>query len=123
MRCSLGASAPEVSLASRRRILGGALVLAAALAPLWISADDDHGRALRLREAGAILPLSDLLERLRPQISGQLLEIELEKRGGGYVYEAEVLDDSGRVREFEFDARDGRLLGERGATEHAPPAR
>lgn len=122
-RCSPGASVPDVKLASRAGILGSILVVAVALAPTLISADEDHGQALRLREAGTILPLAELLERLRPQISGQLLEIELEERGGSYVYEAEVLDDSGRVREFEFDARDGRLLGEHGATEHAPSAR
>lgn len=80
---------------------------------LWSAAaltDVDHEEARRLREAGAILPLESILEQARRAQPGKVLEVELERERGGYVYEIEVLDDEGAVWELELDARDGAVL-------------
>lgn len=73
-------------------------------------ADSDHNEALRLREAGDILPLETILEKLRPQYDGKILEVELERESGRVVYEVEILAADGVVHELYIDARTGRVL-------------
>lgn len=73
-------------------------------------AGDDHAKAARLRDAGEILPLERIVERAREQHPGRVLETELEDKRGRYVYEVELLDESGSVWEMKFDARTGALL-------------
>lgn len=73
-------------------------------------ASDDHERALMLRDAGEIMPLSEILQR--PELGGsRVIEAELEREHGRMVYELEVLDSDGRVREWYFDAATGEPLG------------
>lgn len=75
-----------------------------------VLADEDHELARKLREAGAILPLEEIVHRARAAKSGELLETDLEKKHGRYVYEVEILDKAGQVWEVELDAADGRLI-------------
>ncbi|EGV52663.1 hypothetical protein Rifp1Sym_ad00100 [endosymbiont of Riftia pachyptila (vent Ph05)] len=81
------------------------LVLLGGLTPAFTS---DHDEALRLKQAGEILPLKTILERL--QQPGQILEVELEHKQGRLVYELELLDEQGRVWEFYFDAASGEMI-------------
>jgi uncharacterized membrane protein YkoI len=74
--------------------------------------EDEHDHARRLRRKGAIVSLETVAsaaQRVRP---GELLEVELERKRGRYVYEVEILDAEGQVWEMRFDARDGSLLKE-----------
>ena len=71
---------------------------------------DDQQEATRLRQAGEILPLQQLLEHFEPGRSARILEVELKQRHGGYVYEIEFLDTQGRVQEHRYDAVTGELL-------------
>lgn len=90
-----------------RPVVAG-LLLAACL-PL--AADDiDHREARRLREAGAIRPLGEVLAALAARRPGRVLETELEREDGRYVYEIEILDPTGQVHEFEIDAATGEVL-------------
>lgn len=73
-------------------------------------ADDDHLDARRLKQAGQILPLEAILKTVSRQYPGRVLEVELERESGGYIYEIEILDPSGEVWEVEIDAVNGRLL-------------
>jgi uncharacterized membrane protein YkoI len=96
-----------------RLILPVGLVLA--LAAGGAVGGDDHDRARRLREAGDVLPLEQVLQSLR-QRSGaavRVLEVELERKHGRWIYEIEYLNDQGRVREARFDARSGEPLSDR----------
>lgn len=78
-------------------------------------ADEDHEAARRLRESGQIVPLESILERVRVQHpQGTLLEVELERERGTWVYEVELLDAAGSVREMLFDARTGEFIGQEG---------
>lgn len=86
------------------------LLLALALAAAPTLARDDHARARAWVEAGRVLPLAELLERLPPELDGRVLEAELEERDGRPVYELELLAPDGRVLELELDAADGTLL-------------
>ena len=44
-------------------------------------------------------------------VEQEWLDIELEREDGRWVYELELLDDAGVVREYLFDARTGLSLG------------
>ena len=72
--------------------------------------DGDHEEARRLHQAGDILSLQVILERLRPTHPGKILEVELEKKHGRIIYEIELLAEDGRVHEIEVDAKNGEVL-------------
>jgi len=92
------------------------LLLAAitpALAPAYADNDDDHRERIRLDaavERGEILHLSEILERVRPDIEGKILEIEFEYSKGSPIYEIYVLSSDGRRLEYEIDARTAEIL-------------
>ncbi|MCP4008431.1 MAG: PepSY domain-containing protein [Proteobacteria bacterium] len=74
--------------------------------------DDDHSydRARRAVSRGEVLPIEKILERVRTQVPGQILEIEFEQEHGRWVYEFKIIDDKGRLLEAYFDAQSGKLL-------------
>lgn len=85
--------------------------------PVTARADSrgDHERALSAVRAGQILPLPEILDRLRRQHPGQVLELELEDRRGDagerlWVYEVRLLQPDGRVVKLELDARTAQIL-------------
>jgi uncharacterized membrane protein YkoI len=91
------------------RVLCGLLLLA--LNGSVSARDLDQDEALRLRQAGHILPLERLLGMALQHYPGAtLLEAELEEEDDILVYEVELLTPQGVVRELELDARDGRIL-------------
>lgn len=72
---------------------------------------DDLERVRAFRAAGEIVPLSrilDMLHALEP--TARVVEAELEREGGRWIYEIEFLDGERRLRERIFDARTGRPL-------------
>ncbi len=73
-------------------------------------ADDDYLDARRLMEAGLILPLHEILGRIQEGHAGRILEVELEHESGQYIYEIEILDEKGVVREWEINATSGEIL-------------
>ena len=73
-------------------------------------ADDDHDRAMRLRESGDILPLAQIVREAGEVYAGRILEVELKREHGRYVYEIEMLAGNGQVLEMQFDARTAELL-------------
>jgi len=78
--------------------------------PLLAQADGDHDEAKRLHQAGDILSLELILERLRPTYPGKILEVELERKSGKIIYEIELLAEDGMVYEIEVDAKNGEVL-------------
>lgn len=73
-------------------------------------AGDDAQKARALSQRGDILPLEKIAEHARAAKPGKLIDIELEQKHGRWIYEAEVLDDAGRVWELKLDARTGSVL-------------
>ena len=89
-------------------------------------ADDDHDRARRAQEAGEILPLRTILQRIEREHPGQIMEVELEDKDNRWLYEIKLLRSDGALVKLKLDARDGRLLGEKikgNATPHRREAR
>ncbi|MCW9014515.1 MAG: PepSY domain-containing protein [Gammaproteobacteria bacterium] len=90
------------------------LIAMAVVLPLHTAyADDDYIEARRLHESGEILPLENILEKIRLTYPGKVLEIELDKKAGKIVYEVEILGKDGVVREIYINAKTGQLLYEK----------
>lgn len=70
----------------------------------------DHDRARQAVESGQIVPLKTVLARVERDFPGQILEVELERRGPLWVYEIKVLQAGGVMRKLRFDGRDGTPL-------------
>ena len=72
--------------------------------------DADHETARRAVERGELLPLAKILASAAKTHSGRVLDVELERDDGRYLYEIDVLLNDGRVIELTFDGRTGELL-------------
>jgi Predicted membrane protein len=97
---------------------------------LWMAllahADEsDHERARDAVQSGQALALPVLLERLQRSHPGQVLEIELERDDGRWVYEVKLLQPGGQVVKLAIDARTAEVLKQRfkGAPPTQGPAR
>ncbi len=77
-------------------------------------ADEDYEQARELVKSGEIMPLEQLLDKIADEEPGQLrlLAVELEREKGRLVYELELVNEQGVVRELLFDAKTGESLGE-----------
>ncbi len=92
-----------------------ALPLLLALPPVAVAdGERDHDRARAALRAGEVLPLATILERVARQHPGQVLEVELEREHGRWVYELKLLRNSGALVKLEVDARDGSVLRRKG---------
>ena len=80
------------------------------LSGAWASDERDHERARAAVQAGAVLPLPTLLERLLRTHPGQVLELELEHDDGRWIYEVKLLQANGQLLKLDLDAGTGRVL-------------
>lgn len=71
---------------------------------------EDHEQIRRLKERGKIRSLESVLEEIRRDYPGRIIEIELDDDDGRYIYELELVDEQGVVWDLEIDARTGKLL-------------
>ena len=91
------------------------LVLAGLLAvPIAHASDKDHERARQAVQAGQVMPLPAVLEKLAATHPGQVLEVELEReRKNGnevWVYEIKLLQPDGQLLKLELDAKTAEVL-------------
>lgn len=89
------------------------VLLLAASAPA-ARADDDHDRARRALEAGQIAPLSEVLAAVERDFRGRVIEVELERDDGRWIYEIKLLTPQGSVIKLEYDAATRTLLRAQG---------
>ena len=88
-----------------------ALIAAVAGVPRGALGDDsDHDLARRLLEQGRILPLAEIVDKVRSEIPGEMLEVEFETDDGAYTYELKILGPDGRVQEIEVEAASGKIV-------------
>lgn len=78
------------------------------------SASDDHDRARQALEAGEVLPLRTILERIEREYPGQVIDVELErgheKGPEPWIYEVKVLRPGGSLVKLKVDARSGTII-------------
>ncbi len=79
--------------------------------------EDGHDRAWRALRAGEIVPLSEVLEVLRARGAGEVLEVELERHGGRWIYEIETLSPQGVITKHVVDAATKQVLPYKDADE------
>lgn len=93
------------------------LLCATLLAPLTAHADnddDDRNERVDLDAAisrGEILSLTEILDKVLPQIKGRIVEIEFEHDDSRPIYEIYVVNSDGRRMEYEIDASTAEILG------------
>jgi len=71
----------------------------------------DHERARQAVEAGDVLPLRTILDRVEREYPGQVMEVELDREKGEWVYEIKLLRKGGALMKLKIHARDGTILG------------
>lgn len=103
---------PLAASLARRRVVCtvAAIALCASGAPAWARGGDDHERARQAVQAGQVLPLRTVLERLEREHPGQVLEVELERDGDRWHYEIKLLQPDGRLLKLLLDARTADVL-------------
>jgi len=85
------------------------LILLCLAAPADAGADE-HDRARRALEAGEILPLSEILRVAETARPGRVIEVELDRDDGRWLYELELVSPEGHLYEMEIDAATGTVL-------------
>lgn len=85
-------------------------LLAMSILPAASVADIDSKKARMLQQQGDILPLEHIIESALKIKEGQVVETELDRDDGRYVYELDILDKQGQVWEIELDASTAELL-------------
>lgn len=101
LRCAALASA---------RLAPGVLLLG--MVTLDSAADPpDHDRARAALERGEVRPLDEILAAAAAEVPGEVVELELEREHGRWVYELKVIAPDGRVLEVMVDAASARVLG------------
>jgi uncharacterized membrane protein YkoI len=77
--------------------------------------EEDHERARKALEAGEVLPLKSILERVERTYPGQVMDVELEREHEGsaerWIYKVKILGSGGALVRLKVDARDGSVLG------------
>lgn len=70
----------------------------------------DHDRARAALQAGEVLPLATVLQRVAQSHPGDVLEVELEREHGRWIYELKLLQRGGALLKLAVDARTGEVL-------------
>ncbi len=93
------------------RLLVGTLLLGTLLVGASAQADPkDHDQARAALEAGQIRPITEILTKASAEAPGDVVEIELEREKGRWVYELKIIAPDGRLLEVEMDASDASLI-------------
>ena len=79
--------------------------------PSHASDDRDHERARQAVAAGELLPLGAVLAEVERQYPGQVMEVELERDDGLWIYEIKLLRPGGALLKLKVDGRSGSVLG------------
>jgi uncharacterized iron-regulated membrane protein len=88
--------------------------------PVRASDREEVDRARAAVQAGELLPLDQVLQRVQRSVPGQVLEVELEREGGRWVYEIHLLQAGGRLLKLQVDGRTAAVIRQRGrAAAHA----
>lgn len=92
-----------------------AVVLAAGLVPsTGVAGEPDHERARQALERGEVLPLRAILDKVARDYPGEVVEVELEREHGTWIYEIELIDADGRLVKLEIDAGSAAVLRVKG---------
>lgn len=87
------------------------LLAALAVSPVpTIASGSDQDRARAALQAGEVLSLRTILERIERDQPGQVIEAELERKGGRWIYELKLVQTGRQLIKLEIDASSGEIL-------------
>ncbi|TBR21870.1 MAG: peptidase [Candidatus Nitrosotenuis sp.] len=97
----------------RGLLCGTITALALMFVPFPASASErcSPAEAAALVKQGIIIPMKAVVAKAEKLKAGRLLEADLRKKRGVYVYDVDILDAAGIVWELKFNAATGELLG------------
>ena len=78
-----------------------------------LASSTDQERATQAVQAGEILSLRVILERLEKTQPGQVLDVEFEQKKGVWIYELKILKTGGRLQKLKVDAKTGTVLSDK----------
>lgn len=73
-------------------------------------AGDDHDKARKALESGQVLPLQQILQKISKDYPAQVIEVDLERKKDGWIYEIKQLGADGSLSKLEVDAKTGIVL-------------
>ena len=73
-------------------------------------AEDDHDKARKALESGQVLSLQQILQKISKDYPAQVIEVELEQKSNGWIYEIKQLSTDGSLSKLEVDAKTGIVL-------------
>ena len=73
-------------------------------------AGGDHDKARKALESGQVLPLQQILQKISKDYPAQVIEVELERKSNGWIYEIKQLSADGSLSKLEVDAKTGIVL-------------
>lgn len=109
-------SRPPVCL--RHGLLAALLSAGLLVLPLGLHASErgrehDQDRARAALQAGEVAPLPVILARVAAAYPGDVLEVELEREHGRWVYELKLLQPGGGLLKLQVDAKSGIVLNQK----------
>jgi uncharacterized membrane protein YkoI len=70
----------------------------------------DHDSARHAVERGEALPLSDILERVRPELGGEVVGVAFHRRARRWIYEFRVIAPASQLNEVYVDAATAQII-------------
>jgi len=86
------------------------VMLATGAGAFAANGDESQLGSAAVQAPSGLLPLVDIVRQAQAQHPGQVVEAELERKHGRYIYEVEIVDDKGVKTELKYDAETGELL-------------
>ena len=80
------------------------------VAPAAAHGRGDHDRARDALAAGEVMPLEAVLDRLQRTLPGRVLDVELEREDGRWIYQVKLMQPGGRLTRVDLDARTAEVL-------------
>ena len=87
--------------------LWAGIALCCGSAVLIAKQDEPGPDSTRAQKSDDILSLDEILQRVKAEQPGKVVETELERKSGRYVYEIDMIGTDGVKREFKYDAKTG----------------
>lgn len=86
------------------------LALWGGLAPSAYADRNDHEQARQALQAGKVLPLRAVLDKVEQQYPGQVVEVEFESEHDRFIYDVRLLQADGVMLKIKMNAVDGKVI-------------
>ena len=73
------------------------------------SRERDHDVARAAVELGELRPLTEILSGIRGKLPGDIAGVEIEHKGGRWIYEFRLVNDKGQLFKAYVDGRSGEI--------------